>query len=148
VQIANSMGSEAVLDVPEGRARAGGSRPPLVSWYGSRTVERPHHFRSHARTHVRYAAQVTSARGLAREMMVVDLSLAGAGLESTEILAVGEHVTVSFQSPSRWDPVVVPAVVTWSRPGTLARIGVSFEHPTPASVYALFETMATLEYGA
>lgn len=78
----------------------------------------------------------------------MDLSLAGAGLESTEIMAVGEHVTVSFASPSRWDPVVVTAVVVWSRPGTFARIGLEFEHTSSATMYALFETMATLEYGA
>lgn len=111
-------------------------------------VDRPSHFRSQARKRVRYAAQVTTARGTTRETMLVDLSLAGAGIESTEILAVGEHVTLSFASPSRWDPVVVPAVVAWSRPGTFARIGLSFEYTSSATVYALFETMATLEYGA
>jgi hypothetical protein len=111
-------------------------------------VERPHHFRSQARKRVRYAAQVTTARGQSRETMLIDLSLSGAGLESTELLAVGERVTLSFASPSRWDPVVVPAVVAWSRPGTFARIGLSFVYSSSATVYALFETMATLEYGA
>lgn len=111
-------------------------------------MERPHHFRSQARKKVRYAAQVTTARGVVRETMLVDLSLAGAGLEATEILPVGERVTLSFSSPSRWDPVVVPAVVVWSRPGTFARIGLVFEFTASNTVYSLFETMVALEYGA
>lgn len=80
--------------------------------------------------------------------MLIDLSLTGAGLESTEMMAVGEHVMLSFASPSRWDPVVVPAIVAWSRPGTFARIGLEFEYTSSSTVYALFETIVTLEYGA
>ncbi|HRH00782.1 MAG TPA: PilZ domain-containing protein [Polyangiaceae bacterium] len=111
-------------------------------------MERPHHFRSQARKRVRYPAQLTTARGVVRECVLVDLSLAGARLEAVDILPVGERVSLSFSSPTRWDPIVVPAIVAWSRPGSFAHIGLTFEFSSSSTVYALFETVAALEYGA
>ena len=111
-------------------------------------MERPHHFRSQARKKVRYPAQLTTARGVVRECMLLDLSLAGARLEAVDVLPLGERVSLSFSSPSRWDPIVVPVRIAWSRPGSLAHLGLTFEFSSSTTVFALFETIAALEYGA
>ncbi len=90
---------------------------------------------------------MSSSQGWQREATVVDLSLAGAGLETVQVVAQGERVTLGFASPAFWDPVVIEAVVVWSRPGPVARLGVAFEHTGPSSVLILLETMAALEPG-
>ena len=91
--------------------------------------------------------------------MVVDISLAGVGLETDEPLVPGERVALSFATPTLWDPLVVPAVVAWSQspkprePGAplgrarpMARAGLAFEYAGPDLVLAVYEMLATLGY--
>jgi hypothetical protein len=94
-----------------------------------------------------------------RQAIVVDLSLAGAGLETEEPLVVGERVSVSLATPTMWDPLVLEAIVAWAhpirvstaldalgRPRTSARGGIAFDYPTPANVLAMFEMLTTLGF--
>ncbi len=91
--------------------------------------------------------------------MVIDISLAGAGLETDEPLVPGERVVVSFATPTLWDPLVLGGVVAWSHapkprePGfslgrsrMVARAGIAFDYPAPDLVLAMFEMLATLGY--
>ena len=92
--------------------------------------------------------------------MVIDISLAGAGIETEEMLVPGERVTLSFQTPTLWDPLVLTAVVAWSAPPRpregasfavgrhrpVARAGVAFDYPAPDIVFAMFEMLTTLDY--
>lgn len=91
--------------------------------------------------------------------MVVDLSLAGAGLETEEPLSEGDRLTMTMSTPTMWDPLVIEAVVTWARPPqashevdafgrsrAVARAGVVFDYPAPSVVLAMFEMLATLGY--
>jgi hypothetical protein len=110
---------------------------------------------------VRLAAGLGSARSGERSATVIDISLAGAGLETEEMLVPGERVTLAFQTPTLWDPLVLTAVVTWSAPPRpreagsplpvgrhrpMARAGVAFDYPAPDIVFAMFEMLATLDY--
>lgn len=91
--------------------------------------------------------------------MVVDLSLAGAGLETEEALVPGEHIYVTLSTPTMWDPLVIEAVVAWAHPlragaevdsigrsRAVARAGVAFQYPAPSVVLAMHELLATLGY--
>lgn len=118
------------------------------------------HFRAHERREVRLTVAIASQRsGFERQAVVIDLSLAGAGVETEEPLSPGERLAVSFQTPTMWDPLVVSAVVAWAhpakatatldalrRPKMAARSGIAFDYPTPDDVLAMFEMLATLDY--
>jgi hypothetical protein len=120
----------------------------------------PNHFRAYERRPVRLAVALGGARSGERAATVVDISLAGAGLEVEELLAPGERITLAFQTPTLWDPLVITAVVTWSapprprEPGSfgvgrqrpMARAGVAFDYPAPDIIFAMFEMLATLDY--
>lgn len=109
---------------------------------------------------MRLAVGLADARsGGERPATVIDISLAGAGLETEEALLPGERITISFATPTLWDPLVLPAVVAWAHaprprePGAplarsrfVARAGITFDHPSPDVVLALFEMLATLGY--
>jgi len=106
--------------------------------------------------------------GWERHAAVVDLSLAGAGLETDEPLPAGERLTIAFATPTLWDPLVLTAVVAWAHPvrpkneldaggfgnqalvpnvralgrqKTCARSGVLFDYPTPDATLAMFEML-------
>lgn len=121
----------------------------------------PNHFRAHERRPVRLAVGLGSARSGERTAVVVDISLAGAGIETEEMLLPGERLTLAFQTPTLWDPLVLTAVVTWSAPARqrepgsplpvgrsrpMSRAGVAFDYPAPDIVFAMFEMLATLDY--
>jgi PilZ domain len=109
---------------------------------------------------VRLSVELLGQRsGAARPAVVTDLSLAGAGLETDDPLLPGERVAITLSTPTMWDPLVIEAVVAWAHPPrpsmevdaigrsrTVARAGVVFDYPTPATVLALFEMLATLGY--
>lgn len=97
--------------------------------------------------------------GITRQATVVDLSLAGAGLETEEALMAGDRLTITMATPTMWDPLVIEGVVTWAHPPrasldldsfgrsrAVARAGAVFDYPTPAMVLAMFEMIATLGY--
>lgn len=94
-----------------------------------------------------------------RQARVVDLSLAGAGLETDEALVPGDRLSVTLATPTMWDPLVLDAVVAWAQPigashetdalgrsRAVARGGVVFDYPTPRTVLAMFEMLTTLGY--
>jgi hypothetical protein len=109
---------------------------------------------------VRLTVELIGQRsGVGRQAIVTDLSLAGAGLETDELLLPGERVSVTFSTPTMWDPLVIEAVVAWAHPPrpstavdalgrsrTVARAGVAFYHSAPATILAMFEMLATLGY--
>ena len=121
------------------------------------------HFRAHERRAVRLPVgllgRLGGERGAERIAVVVDVSIAGAGLETEVPLAPGEHLDVSFATPTLWDPLIVPAVVAWAapprptatydalgRPRVVARAGLRFDYPNPDAALAMFEMLATLDY--
>jgi hypothetical protein len=120
----------------------------------------PRHFRAHERREVRLTVEVAGQRsGVRRPALVVDLSLAGAGIETDEPFFPGDRISVTLATPTMWDPLVLEAVVAWAhpprpaqpvdalgRPRTLSRAGIVFDYPAPASVLAMFEMLATLGY--
>jgi hypothetical protein len=105
---------------------------------------------------VRVAGQRT---GLDRQATVVDVSLAGAGLETEEPLIPGDRVAISFATPTLWDPLVLTGVVAWAlppratgeidalgRPRIIAQAGIAFDYPAAEPVLAMFEMLASLGY--
>ena len=91
--------------------------------------------------------------------MVVDISIAGAGLEIDETLAPGERLSLAFSTPTLWDPLVVDAVVAWSgpvrttaerdplgRPRRSARAGVAFDYATADATLAVYEMLAAVAF--
>jgi hypothetical protein len=98
-------------------------------------------------------------QGLERQASILDISLAGAGLETDDPLVPGERVSIAFATPTLWDPLVLVAVVTWcgpprlknevdalGRPKTTARAGVAFDYPTPDAVLAMFEMLIAIGF--
>jgi hypothetical protein len=85
--------------------------------------------------------------GWQREIDVVDLGIAGAGIEGIAAfeLAEGDRLTISFHAPMLWDPLTLTGRIAWARPelGSSGRAGIAFEHKSPQSVYALFELLAS-----
>ncbi|OJY21977.1 MAG: hypothetical protein BGO98_34675 [Myxococcales bacterium 68-20] len=90
---------------------------------------------------------------------VIDLHLAGAGLETDEPLVAGERVTIAFATPTLWDPLVLTAVVAWAhplattneldalgRPRSIARSGLAFDYPTPDATLAMFEMLVAIGF--
>lgn len=122
-------------------------------------ASRSAHFRAHDRREVRLAVEVVGQRSIERQAVVVDLSLAGAGLETEAALTPGERLTLTLSTPTMWDPLVIEAVVAWAHPPrsspdldsigrsrTVARAGVAFDYPEPSVALAMFEMLATLGY--
>jgi hypothetical protein len=109
---------------------------------------------------VRLSVELLGQRSaVVRQAVVTDLSLAGAGVETDDPLIPGERVSVTLSTPTTWDPLVITAVVAWAQPPrasteidavgrsrTVARAGIVFDYPAPASVLAMFEMLATLGY--
>jgi hypothetical protein len=118
------------------------------------------HFRAHERRLVRLTVEIVGQRsGTERQAVVVDLSLAGAGLETDEPLVPGERLAITLATPTMWDPLVMEAVVAWAHPPrpsnvvdslgrsrTVARGGVVFDYPASSVVLSMFEMLATLGY--
>jgi hypothetical protein len=108
------------------------------------------HFRAYSRRIARLRAMI--ARLDARrqeEAQVCDLSLGGAGVRLGVPLQVGDRVTVSFLAPTLWDPLVLPARVSWVRlrvPPDSVAAGLAFEPKDPLSVFALFELVSALAF--
>ncbi len=119
------------------------------------------HFRAHARRPVRLTVGLAGSGrlGFERQASVVDISLAGAGLETDDPLVPGERVSISFATPTLWDPLVLAGVVAWAsptrlknevdalgRPKTTTRAGIAFDYPTPEAVLAMFEMLVALGF--
>lgn len=122
--------------------------------------ESTRYFRAHGRRPVRLGVTVRGERaGWERTATVVDISLAGAGIETDEPLVPGERVTVAFAAPTLWDPLVLSAVVAWAhpvrpknevdalgRPRSSARAGLAFDYATPDATLAMFEMLQAIGF--
>lgn len=97
--------------------------------------------------------------GWERPARVIDIHIAGAGVETEEPLVPGDRVSIAFATPTLWDPLVLSAVVAWAhppritneldplgRPRALARAGLTFDFPTPDATLALFEMLAAIAF--
>jgi hypothetical protein len=132
--------------------------PPKAS--GDASPSRASHFRAYDRRPARITVTLSGERsGAELQATVIDISLAGAGIETEEALVPGERVALAFATPTLWDPLIVYGVVAWShppqatnesdafgRPRKVARAGVQLDYPTPAAVLAIFELIASIGF--
>jgi hypothetical protein len=94
-----------------------------------------------------------------RAAIVIDITIAGAGIETEQPLVSGERVTIAFATPTLWDPLVLSAVVAWAdpvrmtnevdglgRPRHSARAGLAFDYPTPDATLAMFEMLVAIGF--
>jgi len=97
--------------------------------------------------------------GWERSATVIDIHIAGAGIETDEPLQPGDRLSVSFATPTLWDPLVLTAIVAWGhplrpknevdalgRPRMSARAGLTFEYPAPDATFAMFELLVALGF--
>ncbi len=119
----------------------------------------PPHFRAHGRRGVRLPIEIARSGAEPHAAELVDLGLAGAGVETEEPLVVGERVQMTLSTPTLWDPLVLDAVVAWSgeagthakgdpraRSRSVARAGLAFDYASPSVVLAMFGMLATVGY--
>jgi hypothetical protein len=120
------------------------------------------HFRAHGRRSVQLGVVLRSERegaGWERPGRVIDIHLAGAGVETEEALSPQDRITIVFATPTLWDPLVISAIVAWAhpaqptaeldalgRPRRVARSGLRFDYPTPDAVFAMFEMLQAVGY--
>ena len=118
------------------------------------------HFRAHGRRPVRLTVTLRNERaGWERSGAVLDLHIAGVGLETEEPLIAGDRLTIAFATPTRGDPLVVSAVVAWAhplrpkqevdvlgRPKQSARAGLAFDYETPEGTLAMYELLEAINF--
>lgn len=85
---------------------------------------------------------------LTREVEAVteNLGFGGAFIRIEPPLAAEARVLVSIQSPTTWDPLVLPGEVRWirdARPGLSSGVGVAFDPLTPDAALALHRLFRT-----
>ncbi|MCS6901993.1 MAG: PilZ domain-containing protein [Myxococcales bacterium] len=111
-------------------------------------AEKPH-FRTHERRPVRLPASLRKEDGAQLQGLVVDLSLAGAGLELIDPLEPGTQLVVEITSPTLWDPLPLRGRVVWFRqeqPRKPGRAGIQFVLDDSPQLFALFEVLAAHAY--
>lgn len=94
-----------------------------------------------------------------RPATIIDVHIAGAGIETDEQLVPGDRVTIAFATPTRWDPLIVTGIVAWAhplrakqevdvlgRPKQAARAGLVFDYETPESTYAMYEMLEAINF--
>jgi hypothetical protein len=118
------------------------------------------HFRALPRRPVRFTATLRDERmGWERPARVLDIHLAGVGVETDEPLQVGDRMTIAFATPTLWDPLVLTAIVAWAhpiqtraeldalgRPRSSARSGLAFDYPNPDATLAMFEMLVAIGF--
>lgn len=75
-----------------------------------------------------------------RRARLVNVGLGGACLHLESPLEKGAQIEVVLLAPNRWDPLVMPARVAWTKG---ARAGVAFQPARDGDVYDLFEMLGT-----
>jgi len=107
------------------------------------------HFRAHGRRQVDLTAslQRPPAEGAVR-IQIVNLSLAGACIESSERFGKGSWVMVEIVAPTLWDPLILRGRVVWTSntPGPTPRAGLHFEHREAGLTFALYELLSAQDY--
>lgn len=94
-----------------------------------------------------------------RAATVVDISIAGAGLETDDPLYEGSRVSLAFMTPTLWDPLIVSGAIAWAhpvrerdeldalgRPRRSARSGIVFDYATPDATFAMFEMLVATTF--
>jgi len=107
------------------------------------------HFRAHGRRQVDLTAslQRPPVEGIER-IRIVNLSLAGACIESSASFGNGTAVMLEIVAPTLWDPLILRGRVVWSSatPGPSPRIGLHFEHREAGLTFALYELLSAQDY--
>ncbi len=88
--------------------------------------------------------------------VLTDISLAGAGFETVETVYPGDRLSISFATPTMWDPLVVSALVVWARQGEstdvhgrtriVCRAGVAFDYATPDAALSMYEMLGAIGF--
>ena len=118
------------------------------------------HFRAHGRRPVHLAVTLRGVQGdWESPGRVIDITLAGAGLETEDALTPGDRVTVAFATPTLWDPLVLTAVIAWAhpvapsnetdplgRPRLVARAGLAFDYPSADATLAMFDMLVAVGF--
>ena len=130
-----------------------------VAFVGSSAGAGPH-FRAHGRRAVHLQVTLRAERAAwERTGRIVDVTLAGAGVETEEPLVVGDRLSIAFSTPTLWDPLVLGGVVVWAhplrtttvldalgRPRMSSRSGLAFDYPTPDATMAMFEMLVAIGF--
>lgn len=107
------------------------------------------HFRTYERRPVRLPATLRKEDGATVLALVVDLSLAGAGLELLEELSLGAPLLLELTAPTLWDPLALRGRVIWfqaAQPRKPGRAGVEFIPDDSPQLFSLFEVLAAHAY--
>jgi hypothetical protein len=115
------------------------------------------HFRAHGRYRVDLGATLRDLDGRAREVIIRDVGLGGAGLEAAEpelgtdeafvvpSLDADSVVILEVTAPTLWDPLRLNGKIAWVRRGLAGgrrtRAGVRFEHHDASALYSLFQVI-------
>ena len=75
-----------------------------------------------------------------RRARLINIGLGGACVLLDTPVTVGESIEVVLHAPNRWDPLVMPARVAWTKG---ARAGVAFHPARDGDAYDLFELLGT-----
>jgi hypothetical protein len=106
------------------------------------------HFRAFARRVVNLPATLRTPSTDRAPARLVNLGLGGACVEASVTLAIGHSVTLEVVAPNLWDPLVVPAQITWvkkrSKEAVLA--GLAFRQPEQTALPALVELLSAYRY--
>lgn len=98
---------------------------------------------------MRLPASLRRDDGSLVSVVVIDLSLAGAGLELIDTLMPGAPLLVELNSPTLWDPLPLRGQVVWFQQGAGRqphRAGVRFVPDDSPQLFALFEVLAAHAY--
>lgn len=97
------------------------------------------HFRAWPRRRADAPVTVRIGRN-ERGARLIDIGLGGACVLIDTPVAIGDSIEVVLHAPNRWDPLVMPARVAWTKG---ARAGVAFQPMRDADAYDLFEMLGT-----
>jgi hypothetical protein len=82
-----------------------------------------------------------------QRIRILNLSLAGACIESGTVFGKGAWVTLEIVAPSLWDPLVLQGRVVWASDTTgTSRAGLCFEHREAGLTFALYELLSAQDY--
>ena len=113
---------------------------------------RANHFRSQSRKGVSLPGALRAADSDVnwnRDGRVIDLSLGGACVETSDSVPAGTSVELVIDTPHLWDPLTLSGAIAWEHslePGG-ARLGVRFNHANGGSVRILTELLEAEAFG-
>jgi len=106
------------------------------------------HFRAHGRREVDLPATLRHrAERWKKRARVVNLSLGGVCIETTELVEPGIRITVELLVPTLWDPLVLEGRVAWvAHKDDKVRMGIELEHQKTGPLFALAELLGAQAY--